>query len=446
MSGTRRRPICVPAIEQIIEFLAYHNYHDQVVSMIDLMTKHNFHAEKGTKLCFRVEMSAMSSAIDKNPITSEMLGEMIHHLDGALKGSAAEEAWSKFRLKMVSYYCASRLRELVCDPPTVAEHASVEVPINEAKLAKLNPKKWASTVREVFRSFGCDASGTGADEVISYEVEKIQNDLSAVSKQEKVHTVSVAYILKLWSPTNLRAEYPDFAAQVNEEYAGIPELLAQHMSMHAAPLAPPGAMASGETQALQQTSRALKRKLASEPDALESALADTEENRSVLAAAAAATAAAAARAAAVATAPTEPQVPLPMAPDPSGAPSGIRQESIEEFPEEPPALPEHAAPVPNMTAGQNKPPPPVVPGPQVTEVKPPSMPRKRRRWTDEEEAKLRAGQLKYPFKWSIIKAELFQDTGRTVVDLKDKWRNLMRLEGKTPRGDPLHQEAPPKTN
>jgi len=224
----RRRPICVPAIEQIIEFLAFHNYHDQVVSMIDLMTKHNFHAEKGTKLCFRVEMSAMSSAIEKSPITSTMLGEMVTHLDEALKGTAAEETWAKFRLRMVAYCCVSKLRESVCDPITGADDAA-DPTINDAKLAKQNQKKWGTAVRDTFASFGCDPARSGADEVLNFEVEKLITDLSNISKNGKVHKLSVQYILKLFSTTNLRVEYPEFAARVNEEYAGIPELLAQHM-------------------------------------------------------------------------------------------------------------------------------------------------------------------------------------------------------------------------
>ena len=50
--------------------------------------------------------------------------------------------------------------------------------------------------------------------------------------------------------------------------------------------------------------------------------------------------------------------------------------------------------------------------------------RKRKRWTEEEVAKLRRGVQTYGVgSWAVI----FESTpfpGRTAMDLKDKWRNL----------------------
>ena len=49
---------------------------------------------------------------------------------------------------------------------------------------------------------------------------KYQDDLSKIDRNGKVHKLPVQFILKTFSPTNLRAEYPEFAARVNEEVTG----------------------------------------------------------------------------------------------------------------------------------------------------------------------------------------------------------------------------------
>jgi hypothetical protein len=220
---------CIPAVEQILHFLAYHNYADQVESMLKLVTENRFDIESETVLSLRLVLCSIGAFMKNEVNTAEDLERVIRQLDEALAGSSAQGLWAEFRHLAVAQVVASMLRKEVGFDAT-------DNSLDEGLMRRFKRRTWLATVKRTFERYDYgneeeDGEGGGsctAQAVNDFELLKLQESLADVGDPDKVHLL---YIFKQRAWPAFLTSFEAFLRAAQDEVGGLPELLSQHQSI-----------------------------------------------------------------------------------------------------------------------------------------------------------------------------------------------------------------------
>jgi len=220
--------LCIPVVEQILHFFAYHNYADQVESVLKLVTENGFDIESETVLNHRLVLCSIGAFTKNEVSTAEDLEKVIKQLDEDLAGLSAQGLWASFRHLAVAQVVVLMLRQ------EVGFDATNNV-FDYSLMRRFNQRAWLATVKKTFERFDYgtevdDGEGGGActeQAVNDFEMLKLQESLADVGKPDKIHLL---YIFKQHAWPTFLTNFETFLHAAQDE-VGVPELLLQHQSI-----------------------------------------------------------------------------------------------------------------------------------------------------------------------------------------------------------------------